>query len=77
MKQTSPLIVTPNVLELENKIKTTKHSLYYKLCGAGGGGYLLLIKKKTDDISEFGLLRENSYIDITVDNRGIKTWQLN
>ena len=76
-KKTSPLIVTPNVLELENKIKTTEHSLYYKLCGAGGGGYLLLIKKKTDDISEFGLLKENSYIDITVDNRGIKTWQLN
>jgi D-glycero-alpha-D-manno-heptose-7-phosphate kinase len=76
-KKTSPLIITPKVLELETKIKSIKYPLYYKLCGAGGGGYLLLIKQKTDNISKFGILEENSYINIKVDNRGIKTWQLN
>ena len=38
-KKTSPLIVTSNILKLENKIKNIKYPLYYKLCGAGGGGY--------------------------------------
>ena len=76
-KKTSPLIVTPNVLGLEEKIQNTKVPLYYKLCGAGGGGYMLLIKDKLDNLSKFGLLKRNSYIKINIDNRGIKTWELN
>ena len=75
-KKTSPLIITPNIIELENKIKNLKIPLYYKLCGAGGGGYLLLISEKSNNISKFGLLKENSYIKINIDNKGIKTWKL-
>ena len=75
-KKTSPLIITPNVTKLENKIKNTPIPLYYKLCGAGGGGYLLLIKEKTDNILQLGLLKENSYIKVNIDNKGIKTWKL-
>lgn len=75
-KKTSSLIVTPNVLKLENEIKDTKIPLYYKLCGAGGGGYILLIKEKSINIPKFGLLEKNSYIKINIDNRGIKTWEL-
>jgi len=80
-KKTSSLIVTPNVLRLEKEIKKIKTPLYYKLCGAGGGGYILLIKEKSKELlsytPEFGFLEKNSYIKINIDNRGIKTWELN
>jgi len=76
-KKTSPHIASDNVRLLEEKIKKIDKTVYYKLCGAGGGGYILLIKPKDVNITSLGILENNYYIDINIDNRGIKTWTLN
>ena len=76
-KKTSPQIVSDNVRLLEEKIKNIDKTVYYKLCGAGGGGYILLITPKDVNITSLGILENNYYININIDNRGIKTWTLN
>ena len=74
MKKTSNLITNSNVVDIEYLIKKHKN-LYYKLCGAGGGGYMLLIKEKKNKNS-LDLLQKTSYININIDNKGIKSWEL-
>ena len=71
-KKISNLITNSNVEDLEYLIKKNKN-LYYKLCGAGGGGYMLVIKENKNDLD---LLQKYPYINIHMDNRGIKSWEL-
>ena len=73
-KKTSNLITNSNVVGMEYLIKKHKN-LYYKLCGAGGGGYMLLIKERKNK-NDLDLLQKHSYINIHMDNRGIKSWEL-
>ena len=73
-KKTSNLITNSNVVDIEYLIKKHKN-LYYKLCGAGGGGYMLLIKEKKNK-NDLDLLQKYSYINVHMDNRGIKSWEL-
>ena len=72
-EKTSNLITNSNIVDLEKSLKKQKN-VYYKLCGAGGGGYMLIIKENKKSLD---LLQKNSYININIDNRGIKSWELN
>ena len=72
-KKTSNLITNSNIIDLEKSLKKQKN-VYYKLCGAGGGGYMLIIKENKKSLD---FLQEYSYININIDNRGIKSWELN
>ena len=72
-KKTSNLITNSNIIDLEKSLKKQKN-VYYKLCGAGGGGYMLIIKENKKSLD---LLQKNSYININIDNRGIKSRELN
>jgi D-glycero-alpha-D-manno-heptose-7-phosphate kinase len=72
-KKTSDLVSNSNIINLEKCLKKCK-DVYYKLCGAGGGGYMLIIKKNKNNLD---LLQKYSYININMDNRGIKSWELN
>jgi D-glycero-alpha-D-manno-heptose-7-phosphate kinase len=75
-KKTSNLISNSDVMDMEKSIKNTQFPIYYKLCGAGGGGYMLLIKEKNKK-NHLDLLDKKYYININIDNRGIKSWELN
>jgi galactokinase/mevalonate kinase-like predicted kinase len=72
-KKTSNLITNLNIVNLEKYLKKCKN-VYYKLCGAGGGGYMLIIKENKNSLD---FLQKYSYININIDNRGIKSWELN
>jgi galactokinase/mevalonate kinase-like predicted kinase len=69
------LISNSNIVDMEKKLKDCGN-LYYKLCGAGGGGYMLIIKEKKNK-NNLDLLLKTPYINIDIDNRGIKSWELN
>ena len=71
-KKISNLITNSNIEDLEYLIKKNKN-IYYKLCGAGGGGYMFVIKENKNDLD---LLQKYPYINIHMDNRGIKSWEL-
>ena len=74
-KKTSTLISNSDVLDIENLLRRYYDDLSFKLCGAGGGGYMLVIKEKKDKNS-LDVLDKYSYININIDNRGIKSWEL-
>ena len=72
-KATSPLISNEDVIKTENYLEhynEFKENCIksYKLCGAGNGGYMLVISNKTCGF--------NTGIKVTIDNRGIKSWEL-
>ena len=46
--------------------------LSYKLCGAGAGGYFLTVTDK-----KYKMLLKTKDIEINVDSRGLKLWELN
>ena len=71
-KKTSNLISNKNIINLEKSLQSI--NVYYKLCGAGGGGYMLVIMNRK---KSFDFLKKYPYIMINIDNRGIKSWELN
>ena len=72
-KATSSLILNKNVVKTENYLKhynEFKENCIesYKLCGAGNGGYMLVISNNACSF--------DTGIKISIDNRGIKSWEL-
>lgn len=65
-KSSSSSISTPELLEVESKIKNKYDIKGIKLCGAGGGGYFLVFTK--DIIKEGNLVK--------IDNLGVQSWKI-
>ena len=65
-KSSSSSISTPELLEVESKIKNKYDIKGIKLCGAGGGGYFLVFTKDT--------IKEGNLVEI--DNLGVQSWKI-
>lgn len=65
-KSSSSSISTPELLEVESKIKNQYDIKGIKLCGAGGGGYFLVFTKDT--------IKEGNLVEI--DNLGVQSWKI-
>ena len=70
-KLTSEKITSsPELLELDKKLETSKSILCHKLCGAGGGGYFLVFANKGADLAKEINNFEKISFKIKPDNQG-------